>query len=703
MIPILYESTETAFTSNGLGSLTDCLRCEVTEERNGVFEASFDYPMNGQHFGAIQEGRIILVPHDDTKDPQPFIIYRRSAPLNGVVTFDAYHLSYRLSEIAVEPFTAVSCADAMSKIVTKSINTNPFTFATDKTAVGAFELTVPRSVRSLLGGDQGSLLDVYGKGEYSFDKWDVYLHLNRGQDRGVTIRYGKNLTELTQEIDAAGLYNAVIPYYQDDEHTVMLPEWYVTSSVGDIRAMVLDLSDEYDEVPTENDLRTAATAALTGGMTPAENIEVSFIALWQTDDYKDFAALQRVLLCDTVTIEYPALGISAKAEVIKVVYDALNERYLSIELGKAKKSLAQVIQETTEAAVMEKAASKGQMAVAIEYATELIKGGYGGHVVIGTNADGEPNEILIMDTADKSTAVNVIRMNMNGIGFSTTGYAGPFASAWTIDGKFNADYIATGHLVADFIQGGTLTLGGLNNEDGVLQILDASNNVIGTWNKDGISADKGQFGAWYVNSDGKGLYTEAYDASNNRYVTYLQPYKAGTGVDTWCIAQMVNGLGYFRVMADGRCHIGRAEEILFPYPSGGTDSTVEIYGRNSGNTGNNWYITAGGNASFNYVRFTDGAYVRQNGYAWPIYGLFKSTVQVTVPAANSFGYADITAPNYATSYMIVSAVVTDISGSHWEALYSVCVQNKTRIIVSSNMALTFTVECVYGVNQGDGV
>lgn len=703
MNPILYDASETAFTSNGIGRLTDCISCEVTEERNGIYELTMEYPMTGQHYADIMEGRIVFAPHDDTKDPQPFIIYRRSAPLNGIVTFDAYHLSYRLSEIAVQPFTAVSCPDAMSKIVSKSINTNPFTFDTSKTVVSPFEITVPRSVRSLLGGEQGSILDVYGKGEYEFDKWSVYLHLNRGQDRGVTIRYGKNLTDLTHEVDASGLYNAVIPYYQDEHDTVMLPEWYVTTSLGDIRAMVLDLSDEFDDVPSEQDLRDAATAALTGGMTPKENIEVSFIALWQTEEYKNFAALQRVLLCDTVTVEYPALGTSAKAQVIKVVYDALNERYTEMELGEAKKSLAQVIMDTAESAVMEKAASKGQMAVAIEYATQLIKGGYGGHVVIGTNADGEPNEIYIMDTADQATATDVIRMNVAGIGFSTTGIGGPYSSAWTIDGRFNADFIATGHLVADFIQGGTLTLGGLNNEDGVLQILDASNNVIGTWDKDGISAEKGVFGSWHVNSDGKGLYCEEYDASNNRYVTYLQPYKAGTGVDTWCIAQMENGLGYFRVMADGRCHIGRAEEIMFPYPSGGTDSTVEIHGRKSDNTGNTWYITAGGDASFNYVRLTDGAYVRQNGYVWPVYGLFKSTVHVTVPTANSFGYADISAPNYATSYMIVSAVVTDISGSHWEALYSVTVQNKTRIIVSSNMALTFTVECVYGVNQGDGI
>lgn len=324
-----------------------------------------------------------------------------------------------------------------------------------------------------------------------------------------------------------------------------------------------------------------------------------------------------------------------------------------------------------------------------------------GYVVAVRNTDGSWKELLFMDTNDTATAQNVLRINENGLGFSTTGVNGPYTNAWTIDGQLVADFVTAGTMTADRIRGGTLELGGLDNEDGVLIINDAAGNEIGRWDKDGITAQKGEFGAWFVNSDGKGLYTEAIDGTD-RYVTYLQPYKSGTGVNTWCIAQMVNGNGRFYVKADGSLTSFKTELLRFPYPSGGGTTDV-MYGRNSTDTGYTWWVNGNGDASFNYVRLTDGAYIRQNGYVWPVYGLFKSTVQVTVPTANSFGYADITAPNYATSYMIVSAVVTNISGSHWEALYSVTVQNKTRVIVSSNMALTFTVECVYGVNQGDGI
>ena len=559
MIPILYEATETAFTSNGIGRLTDCIRCEVTEERNGVYELTMEYPMSGQHYADIVEGRIVMASHDDTRTPQPFIIYHRSAPLSGVVTFDAYHLSYRLSEVAIKPFTAVSCADAISKIAGNSIPANSFTFDTDKNVTSSFELTVPRSVRSLLGGARGSILDTYGKGEYEFDRWHVHLYLNRGRDRGVTIRYGKNLTDLTQEVDASGLYNAIVPYYQDENTTVTLPEWYVTESTGQLKTMVLDLSDEFDTVPTVQELRDAATAALEGGMTPDENIEVSFVALWETEDYKDFAALQRVLLCDTVTVEYPALGTSAKAQVIKVTYDTLAERYTEIELGKAKKSLAQVVQEATEAAIMEQAASKSYMQVAIEHATELIKGGYGGHVVIGTNAAGEPNEILIMDTDDKETARNVIRMNTNGIGFSTTGYQGPFTSAWTIDGRFNADFIATGHIIADFIQGGTLTLGNLDDEDGVLSLLDGSGNEVVRLDRNGITSELGTLGGWNIDGSTGGLsYVNTVGGQQ-----YAVKFKRGDIDGNVFTIGKVGRAPKFQVMTDGSVHFDDAYLIVF--------------------------------------------------------------------------------------------------------------------------------------------
>ena len=522
MIPILYRPDEFFFQSNGLGRLNDCTECIVTEERNGIFECEFKYPITGRFYKTmIEDGGIVAVIHDDKHDIQPFDIYSYSAPIDGIVTFYAHHISYRLSNIIVQPFTAASCALAVDGLKTYSLNKNLFTFWTNKSTAGNFALTHPDNIRALLGGQQGSILDVYGTGEYEFDKYTVKLYLNRGVDTGVTIRYGKNMTSIERKYDETAVFNAVAPYWTDGTNTVMLSDYIVvspdaplevapwTADTGDyitddngeiiyfqyvnIVPVQLDLSNEFETQPTENELRQKALDYLANNQpwTPRDNITVDFVQLWQTPEYENVANLQRVSLCDTVSIYYPELGVTAtNAKIIKVVYNVLLERYDSMEVGTPKTSLADYLKGDIAAAILEQPEFSGWQA-AIAHATELIQGGLGGHVVMTPNANGEPQEILIMDTDDIDTAVHVIRMNKNGIGFSNNGYSGPFVSAWTIDGQFNADFIATGSLLANFIKGGTLLLGGLNNGNGVLSLQDASGNQVVTMNNAGLMVYEG--------------------------------------------------------------------------------------------------------------------------------------------------------------------------------------------------------------------
>ena len=529
MIPILHRPDEFFFLSNGLGRLTECSECTVTEERNGIFELEFKYPITGRFYQyMIDEGGIVAVIHDDKHDIQPFDIYSYSAPIDGIVTFNAHHISYRLANIIVSPFTAESCAIAFDDLKTYSINKNLFTFWTNKATAGTFTLSHPDNIRALLSGQQGSILDVYGTGEYEFDKYTVRLYLNRGVDTGVTIRYGKNLTSIDRKYSEEGLFNAVAPYWADAEgNVVMLPElivispdapltlapWtsdngdYITDDNGEIiyfqyvniQPQALDLSAEFQTVPTVEELRQKALSYMANNQpwTPNDNITVDFTQLWQTPEYEDVASLQRVSLCDTVSIYYPELGVTqANAKIIKVVYNVLLERYDSMEVGTPKTSLADYLKGDIAAAIREDPEFSGWQA-AIAHATEMITGGLGGHVVMTPNANGEPQEILIMDTDDITTAVHVIRMNQNGIGFSSNGYSGPFESAWTIDGQFNADFIATGSLLANFIKGGTLLLGGLNNGNGILSLQDASGNEVVLLNNQGIAINQGTLSLAY--------------------------------------------------------------------------------------------------------------------------------------------------------------------------------------------------------------
>ena len=466
MIPILYAAGETQFKSNGIGRLIDCIECTVLEERNGRYECTFKYPITGAHYSDIREGCIIACIHDDKKDIQPFDIYARSAPIDGVVTFYARHISYRLSNIIAKPFTAGTCADAMSKLKTQTINTNPFTFWTDKSVTADYEVKVPSSVKALLGGEEGSILDVYGTGEYKWDGFTVRLYLHRGQDTDVEIRYGKNLVSLTQTYDVSGVYNVVVPYWQDAEsgEVVTVDGWTVkgtNSGTGNI-LVPMDLSAEFEAKPTKAELKAEAQRRLDASeaWNPDENLEVDFVALWQTEEYKDIAPLQRLSLCDTASVFYPELGVSAvKMQVITVEYDVLLERYSRMELGNAKTSFAEVISADTQSIVkrMSKdAVTRSVLNSAIEAATDLITGGSGGYVVISRDANGKPNEILFMDTDNVNTAVHVLRINKNGIGFSSNGINGPYTSAWTIDGSFVADFIKTGNLDANLITTGAI-------------------------------------------------------------------------------------------------------------------------------------------------------------------------------------------------------------------------------------------------------
>ena len=491
MIPILYSSNETAFASNGLGRLSDAIRCEVTEVRNGIFELELDYPIDGTHYDDIAEDCWISATHDEQGDRQPFRVYGHSATIDGITTFYAHHVSYLLSHVILKPFTATSCADALAKFETEVLTAQPFTFWTDKATGGTFTIDVPEPAKKMLGGTQGSILDVFGGGEYEFDGYTVKLYQNRGSDNGVTIRYGKNLTDLKDDYDAMDLYDAVIPYWKGTDGTVVYGAKVIGNGYGS-RCVTMDLSQEFEAAPTAQQLQTRAASFLASNhpWIPKRNIKISFAALWQTEEYKAIAPLERVRLCDTVTVIYTELGVQASAKVIKTVYNTLLDRYDSIELGEAKTSFAQTITATMEEAIAQ-VPSTSMMERAIDRATELLRGGTGGYVVINTNADGTPNEILIMDTPDIATAVNVIRMNKHGIGFSSTGYSGTYTTAWTIDGAFTADVITAGTMLFNRLKGGTLQLGGSGNGNGVLVVKDANDVTIGTFDKDGIFIENG--------------------------------------------------------------------------------------------------------------------------------------------------------------------------------------------------------------------
>ena len=471
MIPVLYKANSTNFDTYGIGVLKDCTSCEVTEERNGAFECQFKYPIHGTLYKEITTERLVKAKPNDTASDQVFRIYRISTPINGEVTVYAQHLSYDLLGVAALQWASdsISPSLAMERVFQNTATPHNFTCQTDYSAAKAFSVSKPQSVRACLGGVSGSFLDLWG-GEFEWDNFNVIHHQGRGQKTGVVIEYGKNLTDLEHENENADVYTDLLPYAvitaEDGTETVItLSEVLIPiaeTTLVQRKTLIRDFTEYFDEQNpmSESGLRAFAYKYLSnnplGVSTPT--VKVAFEPLWKQPEYA--AVLERVSLCDTVTIRHSVLGITAKAKVITTVYDTLAEKYISITLGSAKANLINNVtsaESAAQEAVQKVDRFPALMNSAIKNATSLITGQSGGYVVIHTDSDNcQPYEILILDAPSIDAAVNVWRWNVGGLGFSKNGYNGPYETAITADGQIVADFITSGTLVANIIKAGVL-------------------------------------------------------------------------------------------------------------------------------------------------------------------------------------------------------------------------------------------------------
>ena len=470
MMPILYRADETEFDTYGIGVLSDCTFCEVTEERNGAFECVMKYPLHGSLFDEIKNERVILVKPNDTSRSQPFRIYRITTPMNGIITVYAQHMSYDLSGIGVLCFESKSVSPqlALERIFANTSSKHGFKCRTDLSAPRAFSVSKPMSIRACLGGTEGSVLDVWG-GEYEWDMFDVILHSKRGKDNGVVIEYGKNLTSLEQDNDFSSVYTHLLPYAVikngDTESVVTLSEITIpiVETYAREKTLIKDFSSFFKngETVTEDTLRAKAKSYIKqnpfGDETPT--VKVSFEPLWQQPEYSQF--LEKVNLCDTVTVRHADMNIEVKTKVIETVYDALAEKYSSITLGTAKSNFVNTVAEiksTTDKIKKETDSFPLLMNTAIKNATSLISGQQGGFVVMHTDSvTGKPYELLILDNENLYDARNVWWWNVGGLGFSKSGYNGPDETAITADGKIVANFITSGTLMANIIKAGVIS------------------------------------------------------------------------------------------------------------------------------------------------------------------------------------------------------------------------------------------------------
>ena len=468
MIPILYEATETSFDTFGIGALPDAISPHVVEERNGEFTFEMDYPVDGTNYDLIGMRSIIKALPKPNGTPQPFRVYRMTKPINGIVKIYARHIRYDLEGVPVYPFTSSSLFTALSAIKANMMVENPFQFYTDKTSSTGMTLKAPATTTSLMGGTQGSLLDIYG-GEYEYDGFDIYLRGSRGQNTNVVIRYGVNLIDLEQEENCANVYTGVLAFWKSYQNDQIVSG--TVQSVGTFdftRIKLLDRSMDYENPPTQDQLNNDAVAYANEAKigVPKVSINLKFVDLQQMEEYKLFG--DTLGLCDLVTVEFEKLGVSTKAKIIRTDFDVINERYISLDIGDSRISMADTIIGISTKA--ESAPTATEMQQAITATTAAITGANGGAVrLLDTNADGSPDTLYIADNPDPYLASKVWRFNYEGWGASEHGYSGPFTMGATFLQGFIADFITAGTLNADRIGANTIAVskltGSITNGD----------------------------------------------------------------------------------------------------------------------------------------------------------------------------------------------------------------------------------------------
>ena len=504
---IMLGMTPIGFQSHGLGALSDAISCEVEEERNGSYELTMEYPISGVHFSEIEMRSIIVAKPNYLDNPQPFRVYQITKPINGKCTIYARHLSYDLSDIPVQPFTASGIQSALNGLKANAMyDISNWNLTTSRATASNFKVDVPSSVRSWFGGKAGSLLDVYG-GEWHYDGRTCSLENSRGSDRGVTIRYGVNLTELKQEENCASCYTGVLAFWSDEDGNVVQGSVQNVSGTFDyVKVFILDCSNDFEEAPTAAQLNAKAVSYIENNNigVPKVNLTLNFVMLQ--------GLLNRVDLCDTVRVIFEKLGVEATAKCIRVRWNVLLDRYEEAEFGDAKTNITDSIIQANNAAA-ENAKSLRETATilqnAIEDAVKKISGNLGGYVILhDTNDDGYPDELLIMDTDDITTATNVWRWNQQGL-MHANSYTGTYANAAiTMDGQIVADAITTGIL------------------RGIEIISDDGTNTVDIVNGK-ITTTSGTYGGKTVSS---GISYGIYDSGNDKLAALTATYTFSDGV-----------------------------------------------------------------------------------------------------------------------------------------------------------------------------
>lgn len=465
MIKILDDTidlSQISLNNNGLGKI-EIISGTDTEELNGQYEAEFTCLMTEKYFDLLHVEGLVALPTE--KGEQIFRIYYISKPLNKVVTVKCRHDTYDLTKTIVQPFEATGAAAAVAGIMANVMTATPFTITTDiANSTSVFQLTQPRAFRQILGGYQGSFLDVF-RGEYEWDNLEVKMLARRGADRGVRIAYRKNLTGCKMELDSSAVYTSVMAFVNIDNNVVYGNVYHKITATYP-KVLILDASNDFsiDNIPTAADLTTYAQNYATNNdiESPKLTASIEFVPLWQTDEYKEVAPLERVSLGDTVHADVSEMGMTATARVIKTVWNLNTQRYDSLILGSVKSSLASIIQSTVQTARDEAEKATSVVSGQMNEIASLIINGLGLHRTLVPTADGG-YKVYLHNHATLADSDVQYYMSAGGIMVSTD-YGQTWNAGFDAEGNAVLNSLATITLKALEIYGSRIVFGDIDNK-----------------------------------------------------------------------------------------------------------------------------------------------------------------------------------------------------------------------------------------------
>ncbi|CAC9766866.1 Murein DD-endopeptidase MepM [Enterococcus faecalis] len=499
MIPVIFKPGEKDFTTNGLGRLIDATRCEITEEANGKYELEMDYPAISRFSDYFENGYQIKAKPNDLEEYHIFEIKQtfKDTFTNSIIIY-AQSRTYKLGNRQVRLVTVDNRngAEAMRLIEQNMDEPCDIKLYSDINTASSTVFEA-RNVLNCIAGEQGSLLQYWG-GEIKREPFKLSLLRRRGRDNVGTVRYGKDLKGLTIKFDWQSIVTKVLPFAElqsgaDGTSQRIYGDAVKSEYINkypDVYAQYVQFTEDQG-VKDLSSLNKAAgkyfTTLYPGSDKPKVSIELEIEKLTDSEEAKEFAKMRNYNLFDTFTVYHKFYDIDIQTKVTGIVYDALAEKTIKITAGDIQvafyKQQSQDFQEAIKTLT-----KKDYMSNFIDYITDLINGVKGGSIL--QYPKNRPHTLYFMDTDSTDTAKNVIAINNQGIGFSTTGWKGPFRNAWTIDGILNADFIRAGKIRSDIFEtsfnayGDILRLvnGALQAWNGKTKIMELTKQGLEFWN-----------------------------------------------------------------------------------------------------------------------------------------------------------------------------------------------------------------------------